>query len=223
MSVRRTGGDDAAIDQHRDAVGEREHGLHVVLDQHDRHFLAQLQEQLHHARGFGDAETGHRLVEQQQLRPGRERDRKLEFALLAMAELGDRHIGAGRKTDAFERGRGSVAQTLLFPRIAPEAEGVPVMRLRCERDIVGGGEIRQQRGDLEGTREPERTTAIGRHVRDVAAAEKDAAGVRREMTGELADQRGLAGAVRADDRVQLAFRDVERNVIGREDAAEAAH
>src|SRR4051794_35977131 len=40
-----------------------------------------------HARRFGAAEPGHRLVEQQQLRPGRERHRQFELALLAMAEL----------------------------------------------------------------------------------------------------------------------------------------
>src|SRR5260370_22669721 len=57
----RAGRDDPAIDQDRDAVGERKHRLHVVLDQHDRDLLAQLLEQLHHARGFGDAEAGHRL------------------------------------------------------------------------------------------------------------------------------------------------------------------
>jgi len=47
--------------------------------------------------------------------------------------------------------------------------------------------------------------------------------MRREMAGQLADQRGLAGAVRADDRVQLALRHVERDVIGRENAAEPAY
>ncbi len=34
--VRRAGRDGAAGDEHADAVGEREHGVHVVLDQHDR-------------------------------------------------------------------------------------------------------------------------------------------------------------------------------------------
>src|SRR5665647_2515356 len=50
---RRAGGDDAAIDENADAVGEREHGRHVVLDQHDGNLAAQFLQQLHHARGFG--------------------------------------------------------------------------------------------------------------------------------------------------------------------------
>src|SRR5260221_9159911 len=58
---RQTGSDDAAVDQNADAVGEREYRVHVVLDQHDGDFAAQLLQQPHHARGFGDAEARHRL------------------------------------------------------------------------------------------------------------------------------------------------------------------
>ena len=38
--LRRAGRDDAAIDQNGDAVGEREHRLHVVLDQQDGQYRA---------------------------------------------------------------------------------------------------------------------------------------------------------------------------------------
>ncbi len=97
------------------------------------------------------------------------------------------------------------------------------MRLRGQRDIVCGGEIEQQRGDLERARQAQRAAAIGRQMRDVAAGHGNTAGVRREMSRELADQRRLAGAVRADDGVQLALRDIERDMVGSKDAAEAAH
>src|SRR5258708_4956434 len=59
------GSDDAAVDQYGDAVGESEHRLHVVLDQHDGDFLPQLLQQLYHSRRFGDAEAGHWLIQQQ--------------------------------------------------------------------------------------------------------------------------------------------------------------
>ncbi len=58
-------------------------------------------------------------------------------------------------------------------------------------------------------------------VGDVVAVEADAAGIRCQLAAELGDQRGLAGAVRPDDRVQLAGVDVERDVVGGDDAAEA--
>ena len=35
-----------------------------------------------------------------------------------------------------------------------------VMRLRRQRDIVGGGEVEQQRGDLERARQPQRAAAM---------------------------------------------------------------
>ena len=56
---------------------------------------------------------------------------------------------------------------------------------------------------------------------NVPPVEMDAAGVRHDLAGELADQRGLAGAVRPDDGVQLALRDIERDIVGGDHAAEA--
>ena len=130
----------------------------------------QLLQQLHHARRLGDAEAGHRLVEQQQLRLGGERHRQLEFALLAMAQFARRATsGAMSEPDALQRGPRGVAQVRLLAGVAPEAEGVAVMRLRRQRDIVDRGEVRQQRGDLERARQPERAAALGRQAGDVAA------------------------------------------------------
>src|ERR1700730_7707038 len=45
--------------------------------------------------------------------------------------------------------------------------------------------------------------------------------MRGDLAGEEADQRGLAGAVRADDGVEFAARNVERDGVGSDDAAEA--
>ena len=69
--------------------------------------------------------------------------------------------------------------------------------------------IEKQRRDLERARQPERAARVHRQRGDVVAGEVDAAGVRTQLAGQLRDQRGLAGAVRADHRVQLARRHVE--------------
>src|SRR5262249_50998912 len=53
------------------------------------------------------------------------------------------------------------------------------------------------------------------------AAEDDAAGVGGEQAGDLVDQRGLAGAVRADHGVQFARADLEMDAVGAGEAAEA--
>src|SRR5213596_3113626 len=57
--------DHASIDQNTDAVGQCEHGVHVMLDKHDGNFTSQLLQKLHHARGFSDAKSRHWLVQQQ--------------------------------------------------------------------------------------------------------------------------------------------------------------
>ena len=116
-----------------------------------------------------------------------------------------------------------VAQGLFLARIGEETERMARMGLRRECDIVCGGEVRQQGRDLERARQPQRAAPPGRQAGDVAAGEVNAAAMRRQMAGKLADQRGLAGAVRPNDGVQLAAADIERHVVGRHDAAEAAH
>src|SRR5688500_3448263 len=66
-------GDDPAVNQHRDAVGEAEYRIHVVLDQDDGLRLLQLLQQRDHALRFVGAHAGHRLVEEQEARTGGER------------------------------------------------------------------------------------------------------------------------------------------------------
>ena len=56
---------------------------------------------------------------------------------------------------------------------------------------------------------------------DVRAVEKDPPDFGREHARDLADERRLAGAVRPDERMHLAADDVERDVVGRDHAAEA--
>src|SRR6185312_1521390 len=98
---------------------------------------------------------------------------------------------------------------------------MPGMRLHRERDVVEHREVEKERGDLERAGEPEMAAPPRRQARDVGAGEADAAGIGRQLAAELGDERGLAGAVRADDGVQFAFRDLEHEVVGGDDAAEA--
>ena len=67
---------------------------------------------------------------------------------------------------------------------------------------------------------PSAAISLGRLARDVAALEHDAAGVRPVEAGDHVEQRGLAGAVRADDGHDAALGDVDRHVLDRGDAAE---
>ena len=67
-------------------------------------------------------------------------------------------------------------------------------------------------GDLA---DAEIADAVARPAGDVGAAKHDAAARRRLHAGDGADQRGLAGAIGADDGDDLALRDLERHAVER--------
>src|SRR5436190_8897356 len=121
-----------------------------------------------------------------------------------MAEPGDQHVGARTEADPIQCGLRGVAQMSHLARVTPEVEGVTVMRLRRERDVICRGEIQKQRSDLEGARQSERAAAIGRNAGDVIAGQLYAPAMRKQLARQLADQRLVAGSVRSVDRVQLA-------------------
>ena len=73
-----------------------------------------------------------------------------------------------------------------------------------EVDVVVDGEAGKQRGDLVGPAQAAADALVGREVRDVLAEEADGAGGRREIAGDAVEQRGLAGAVRAEHGAPLA-------------------
>ena len=77
-------------------------------------------------------------------------------------------------------------------------------RLHRQRDIALGGEAAEDAGDLERAGEAEPGALGGGERGDVAPLEPDGAAVGRELAGDLADQRRLAGAVGADQRMDLA-------------------
>ena len=76
--LRHVARDDRAVDHHRDAVGDAEHRVHVVLDQQHGMLGLERRQQRQHALGLLGAHAGERLVEQQHARarsPGTSRSR----------------------------------------------------------------------------------------------------------------------------------------------------
>jgi hypothetical protein len=95
------------------------------------------------------------------------------------------------------------------------------VRLDRERDVVQGGEVGKDARDLERAREPQARALRCRQRGDVGAIETHAARVRPQVAGELADEGGLAGAVRPDHRVRLAFAHVEIDAVAGPQGAKA--
>src|SRR6266446_6328242 len=82
--------EDPAADHDDDAAREAEHDVHVVLDEEHRELRGETGDRLEEHRALEPANTRRRLVEQQQPRTRRGRERDLESALPARRESADR-------------------------------------------------------------------------------------------------------------------------------------
>jgi len=115
---------------------------------------------------------------------------------------------------------------LLAPRAAE-----PVQRARDEivfqqmvaadHDVVEHAHVVEQRQVLESAADAERGPCVRIEARDVAPSIEKLALGRTVAAGDAVDDRGLPGAVWADDRKQLALADRETDIGERAHAAEA--
>ncbi|GAA0000194.1 hypothetical protein BRDID11002_01940 [Bradyrhizobium diazoefficiens] len=94
-------------------------------------------------------------------------------------------------------------------------------RLAVEKQVLRHREIRQQIDLLVDRSDAGLKRGLGRARRDLLAAEPDDAGVAREYAGDDLDQRGLAGAVLAEQRMDLAGAKREVDLLQRTHSAEA--
>src|SRR6266850_4255262 len=192
-----------------------------MLDQDDGLAALERSQQPDHVLRLVDAHAGHRLVEEQQPGPRGERHGHFELARLAVREIAGKDVHSFLEADFFEHPARRSGERRIAARVAPEAEAVPRARLNRERDILERRKAGIDAGDLERARQAF-TRALRRRKRgDVLAREADAAGVGAQVSSELADEGGLAGAVGSDERVRLALGNMEIDAVARAQRAEA--
>ena len=85
--------------EHQDAIADAHHELHLVFDQDDGALRGEPRDQLHHHARLFRAHAGRRLVEQQQLRPARQRHGDLKRPLLPVRQLRNHAVAAIQKPD----------------------------------------------------------------------------------------------------------------------------
>ncbi len=120
------------------------------------------------------------------------------------------------------RGRADVAETdgldqFTGPRDPPavgggrpeEAETVTFDRLQCQLDRLAGGEAVEYRRDLIRASNARMDTLGQREPRDVAVVQHHTPRIRCELTAELGECGRLAGAVGADQRMNLAATQIQ--------------
>src|SRR5439155_16181853 len=90
----------------------------------------------------------------------------------------------------------------------------------AEHEVVGNGHMREELDALEDARDPEPRDLVRPQSPQIAALETHRAGPRPIDAVQAVEDRRLAGAVRTDDREQLAVVRVERDAVERDEAAE---
>src|SRR5262249_56108196 len=78
--------EEGAVHQDRDAIGEAEDEIHVVLDEHHGHVLGQGCNRRQDLVALGVGHAGRRLVEQKHAWPAGNRQRDFQQALLAVGQ-----------------------------------------------------------------------------------------------------------------------------------------
>ncbi len=205
--------DDAALGEHEDMLGEAHHRLHHMLDH--QHADAAGRERPQHRNDVADfrrVEAGQHFVEQQKLRLGRERARQFE-ALSA----GDRQRMRGPREQI---AKADVAPDLLRKRDRLGTCGMAQMR--ADQNVVAHRKSGEWLHDLKGTGDAAAGAPMRRLAGDVEAGVADLAGARLEKARDQGKQRGLAGAVGADQRGDPAGIGRQRSGVDRQQAAEAA-
>ena len=157
-------------------------------------------------RAISGAKPERGLVEQEQPRPAHQRARDGEHLLLAprqrAAALVEPLAQAAETAPARGRGR----------RARPRAGGE-----RAHLQILEHGHARKDAPSFRRLGDVEPRDLVGWQPRDVAAGEHDRAFARARIAADGHHQGRLAGAVRPDQRDDLAFADLEVDALERDE------
>ena len=212
ISAGRSFGDLLAEVQHHDAVGDLHHGRHVVLDQQDGDAA------LAHARAPFD-----RRIVSSWFMPANGSSSSRIFGLVASpmampsarrwpcgrcsahlvcdraeAEEGEDLVGGAGRKPPRPRGRRSE------PRIEAE-QARPRAQVVGDDDVVAHAHALEDRRFLEGAHHALRATMCGARPEMRSPLKQHLARGRPQEGGDQLEQRRLAGAVRTDDRQDLAL------------------
>ncbi len=92
--------------------------------------------------------------------------------------------------------------------------------MAAEHDVLADAHVEEDLEVLEGPREAEPREREARPAGDVLVGEPDAAGIGREHAADQVEERGLAGTIGADDRLDAARLERKGEIAHRLDAAE---
>ena len=171
--------------------------------------------------------AGRRLVEQEEPGLRRERARDLEPALVAVGQAARQVVFLAAETDECQQlARPRRARALPLRRTDGGRNTAPGTRrseaaVLADQHVVEHRHLREEPDRLKGARDAPRDDRVRPKPDDGRALEDDAPAVRLYEPRDHVEERGLAGAVRADEPDHGASRHDEVDVVERHDAAEA--
>src|SRR5262249_17767115 len=124
------------------------------------------------------------------------------------------------EADLLEGSLDSLACDRITLRIAKWMQKA-VRSLERYPEILRNGKLGKNAFDLQRALDAQPADFMRGKTSDVAAAEQDLARIGTEQAGDQVEQRCLAGAVGSDDRMQLAARQRQAQVVDRGKASEA--
>ena len=169
--------------------------------------LLEPRDQVEHHRHLVDAHAGGRLVEHEDLRLERDHHARLRACAGRRATARCAAIARACRPSA-TRSRMASARSIRSCAAYPRPQHV-VMHAGARLAPRAGRSpatvrLRKQIGELERAADAGAGAQRRAKPRDIGAVEQDAAAGRGELSGDQIEIGGLAGAVRADDRGQLA-------------------
>ena len=192
-----------------------------MLDEHHRDLLGlpELPDLVDHAPALFGAHAGGGLVEQQHLGIEHQRQRDIEQLLVAMRQRRRGPVALAGEPEQFHRVLGAIAG---FGQRKPSMHhaGAALIGADGGQHRLLHRERRENAGDLEGAADAVAHDLGRRAPGQIDAIEQDLAGIRLQRAGDQIEERALARAIGADDGGQRTVGEIERDVVGRLDAAE---
>ena len=202
--------DVAAVAEDRRDVAQLEHLVETMAHEQHRHAAGpqaphDREQPLDLVRGEGRG----RLVEDQHAGLDRQRLRDLDQLLIGHRQATDRRAGVEMDVELLEQRLGRAS------RGAPVEDPEPPRRSVADEDVLGDRQVREEARLLVDDRDTERPGVGGPVDLRRLAIQKDRPAVGLVDAGQDLDQRALAGAVLADQGVDLAGQEGERDVVER--------
>src|ERR1043166_1081611 len=199
----------------------------TVLDEQDRDALrADRFDERAEPGGLGGIHPRRRLVQREELGRGREGACHLQAALVSVGQASRRIVGTGADADELEQlqraplGVALLAQGRAVSQDRADDAG-PGARVPADHHVLERRKVGEQADVLEGARDAGDRHLMGRQPAQRLVVEREAPAVGRVDPGEHVEERGLAGAVGADQAEDFPGRDLERHFAQRLHAAEA--